>query len=162
MISIKKFSFILLFSTLLSGIVMSQELFRVVNLEELQTYFQKDNDTIYVINFWATWCKPCLEEMPYFDQLHEKYIGDKVKVILVSVDFKSQIETRVIPFLERKKLKPEVLLLDAGNPNIWIEKVDQSWSGAIPATLFLKGNNRIFEEKEFESLQELENVFSHL
>jgi thiol-disulfide isomerase/thioredoxin len=146
----------------LSGTPNAQDAFKVVSFEELEVYFNKQNDTLYVINFWATWCKPCLEELPYFEAFHEKYTHDKVKVLLVSVDFKSQIESRVKPFLERKQLKSEVWLLDAGNPNIWIEKVDESWSGAIPATLFLKGDKRKFEEKEFESLEDLESIFDHL
>ena len=151
-----------IFVWFLSGTSNAQDAFKVVSFEELEVYFNKQNDTLYVINFWATWCKPCLEELPYFEAFHEKYTQDKVKVLLVSVDFKSQIESRVKPFLERKQLKSEVLLLDAGNPNIWIEKVDESWSGAIPATLFLKGDKRKFEEKEFESLEDLESIFDHL
>ena len=70
--------------------------------EELEHIFHFQNDTTYVINFWATWCGPCVKEMPYIDSLNDHYKGQKVKVILVSLDFKKQIESRLIPYLNKK------------------------------------------------------------
>jgi thiol-disulfide isomerase/thioredoxin len=134
----------------------------VYNFPALQQVIDADNDTTYVINFWATWCKPCVEEMPYFEQLHEKYNGGKVKVLLVSLDFRSQLEKRVIPFVEKRNLQPQVVLLDAGNPNKWIDLVDPSWSGAIPATLFIHGKNRRFVEDSFHDLESLETIVNSL
>jgi thiol-disulfide isomerase/thioredoxin len=65
---------------------------------------QNKSDTTYVINFWATWCKPCVEEIPHFEKLYATYKNQKVKVIMVSCDFKKQLETRVIPFVQNKKM----------------------------------------------------------
>jgi thiol-disulfide isomerase/thioredoxin len=44
-------------------------------------------DTIYVVNFWATWCKPCVEELPIFDSLNLEVKGQAIKVLLVNLDF---------------------------------------------------------------------------
>src|SRR5690606_6809447 len=59
-----------------------------LNFEALEKkYFQKKNDSIYVINFWATWCKPCIKELPAFEKIASEYADKKVKVLLVSLDF---------------------------------------------------------------------------
>jgi thiol-disulfide isomerase/thioredoxin len=92
------------------------------------------NDTIYVVNFWATWCAPCVAELPYFEQIDSAFAEKKVKVILVSTDFKKDINTRLIPFIEKKKLHSEVNFLDELYDNEWIPKMDSSWQGNIPAT----------------------------
>lgn len=149
-------SFVLFFTE-----VQGQEV-QVIDFKSLSEIMTMDNDTTYVINFWATWCKPCVAEMPYFEQLHEKYKNQKVKVVLVSLDFKSQLDSRVVPFVEKRNLQLEVMLLDAGDPNKWIDLVDPSWSGAIPATLFFKGKNRLFVEDSFHDLSSLETIIQSL
>lgn len=126
--------------------------------DELAPLFQKNNDTTYVINFWATWCKPCVEELPYFQQLHEAYRGEKVKVVLVSLDFPHQIESKFIPFLEREKLGPDIALLLDGDANSWIDRVNPEWGGAIPVTLVYKGQERAFHGTQFSSYQELKDM----
>ena len=134
----------------------------VISFEDLNSIINTNNDTTYVINFWATWCKPCVEEMPYFEALHDKYEGEKVKVVLISLDFKSQLDKRVVPFVEKRKLKPYVALLDGGNPNDWIDLVDPSWSGAIPATLFVAGDKRKFLEQSFHDLESIETIIQSI
>lgn len=134
----------------------------VIPFEDLDAIINTKNDTTYVINFWATWCKPCVEEMPYFEALHEKYKDDKIKVVLISLDFKSQLDKRVVPFVENRNLQPYVALLDGGNPNDWIDKVDPSWSGAIPATLFISGEKRRFLEQSFHDLESLESIIQSI
>jgi thiol-disulfide isomerase/thioredoxin len=91
-------------------------------------------DTIYVVNFWATWCGPCVAELPYFEKLDSVYKDKKVKVILVSTDFRKDIDTRLKPFVEKRKLHSEVNFLDEIYDNEWIPKVDSAWQGNIPAT----------------------------
>lgn len=128
--------------------------------DEIAPLFNKNNDSLYVINFWATWCKPCVAELPYFEALNEKYKNDPVKVILVSLDFKKHLERKVLPFIEKKNLKSEIVLLNDPKPTYWIDRVDESWSGAIPATLFYQGSKRQFEERDFENLTDLENIIN--
>lgn len=113
-------------------------------------------DTTYVINFWATWCGPCIKELPYFEELHALYEGKAFKQILVSLDDPKKLESKVIPFLTKNKIESKVVLLADGKANSWIDKVDPSWSGAIPITLIIKGDKRMFYEKEFHSTFELE------
>ena len=132
---------------------------RVVNFDELNQVIQNASpDTVYIINFWATWCKPCVAELPFFESFYEKYNKDPYRMILVSLDFKSQFDTRVLTFVQKNSLKPPVWLLDAGDPNKWIDLIDPSWSGAIPATLFLQGKNRTFIEDSFHDLESIEKI----
>ena len=128
----------------------------------LEYFLKKDNDTTYVINFWATWCVPCVEELPSFEKLNKEYKGKKVKVILVSLDMSKQIESRLIPFIQKKKIQSKVVLLNDPDANAWIEKVGKSWSGAIPATIIYKKQNRKFYERSFtfEELQKEVNQFN--
>lgn len=125
------------------------------NYESLSPIFNYDDDTTYVINFWATWCLPCVKELPYFEKLNELYKDKNVKVILVSLDFPQKIESQLLPFIERKKLASTVYVLDDPDANSWIEKINKNWSGAIPATIIYKGKNKNFFEKSF-TYEELE------
>ncbi len=130
---------------------------KILNYEGLKPYLNKNNDTTYVINFWATWCAPCIEELPAFGKLHDNYNDKKLKIILVSLDFKNQIDNKLLPFIKKNKIKPEVIVLDDSRSNYWIDAIDKSWSGAIPATIIYKGKSRDFYEKSF-SYDDLENI----
>lgn len=112
-----------------------------------------EDENIYVINFWATWCAPCIKELPYFEKLNAE--NKNVKVILVSLDSKKDLDKKLIPFIEKRKLKSKVLLLADKDYNSWLSKVDDDWSGAIPATLLLNGKKKQFAERDFENFEEL-------
>ncbi len=138
-------AFIFLFS---SSLALGQQV-ELLKVDKLNERLEKGRDTTYVINFWATWCAPCITELPYFEKLQVEQRKQKLKVLLVSVDFKSQLEKRVIPFVAKRGLKNEVFLLDEHDQQEYIDKIDKSWSGAIPATLFVNGKKRKFMEQEF-------------
>lgn len=112
-------------------------------------YLQQKNDTTYIINFWATWCKPCITELPAFEKINDQYSEQKVKVVLASLDFPDKLEKQVIPFLKKHNLKSEVVLLDDPDANSWIPMVSDEWSGAIPATLIYNQKERKFYEGSF-------------
>jgi thiol-disulfide isomerase/thioredoxin len=128
------------------------------NFEEVESLFHREDDATYVINFWATWCKPCVEEMPYFERLHDAFPDEKLKVVLVSLDFEQQLESKLIPFLEKNKLRSDVLVLLDGNFNRWIDKVSEEWSGAIPVTLVYNAKGRSVHNNQFASYEELEDM----
>lgn len=121
----------------------------IYNFSELEPLLQKKNDTTYVVNFWATWCKPCIKELPYFEKVNKEYADKKVKVVLVSLDFPDILEKQVIPFIEKRGIQSQVVLLDDPDANGWIPKVSPEWSGAIPATIIYNSKNRKFYEKAF-------------
>ncbi len=122
----------------------------LLTIDQLNSRIQSGGDTIFVINFWATWCGPCVKELVHFEKLHNNFTSEKLKVILVNVDFRSKFKNAVIPFVKKKKLRTEVFLLDEKNQQEYIDRVDPGWSGAIPATLMVKGKTRKFFENEFD------------
>lgn len=158
----KNFKTGILSIALLFGLAFAQAP-EIIHIKEISAWDNADNDTLYVLNFWATWCKPCVAEMPYFERIQKEMEAEKVKVIFVSMDFASEYENRLVPFLKRKKLNSKVVLLDEPKYHLWIDKVSEEWSGAIPATLFVQHSKGIrdFHEGEF-SYEELKSKIEAL
>lgn len=138
---------------LFSSQIHAQKVVVFDDFSKLETAVLNDKNTTYVVNFWATWCAPCVKELPYFEQLNSQ--NKNVKVVLVSLDFKNQFEAKLLPFLERKSIKSEVVLLTDKDYNTWLPKVDKDWSGSIPATLIIKDGKRVFAERTFATYDEL-------
>lgn len=122
---------------------------KLLKIDQLNERIKNGKDSTYVVNFWATWCAPCIKELPHFEKLGAEHKSEKLAVLLVSLDFKSKLASNVVPFVKRKNLKNEVFLLNESSPQEFIDRIDPSWSGSIPATLFIKGSNRKFIESEF-------------
>lgn len=150
----KYFLVVLLFGLL--GNIQAQQI-KTVTPEWIDGIHASKSDTLYIINFWATWCKPCVEELPYFEQLADTCTNKKVKIYLVTTDMRKDIATRVTDFIKAKKLTQQVVFINELNADKWINKVSEEWSGAIPATLMIKGDigYKHFKEGEltFEELQ---------
>lgn len=127
----------------------------VYDFKALSPLLNKTDDKVRVINFWATWCKPCVAELPYFEAVNQKYKNKNVIVILVSLDFPKMAETKLVPFIKEKNIKSQVVLLDDTKQNEWIPKVSENWSGAIPATIIYNKHKRLFYERSFTQ-EELE------
>jgi thiol-disulfide isomerase/thioredoxin len=130
---------LLIYFSLLFGFALQaqgQSETSIIKLEDLHQIIEEPSTKIKVINFWATWCAPCIKELPQFEALNRK--RDDVMVILVSLDLDLDPDPeKVYKFIERKKLKSQVLLLNEQDPNSWINTIDEQWSGALPATLII-------------------------
>ena len=154
----KYFLVALLFGLL--GNIQAQQI-KTVTPDWIDGIHASKSDTLYIINFWATWCKPCVEELPYFEQLADTCTNKKVKIYLVTTDMRKDIATRVTDFIKAKKLTQQVVFINELNADKWINKVSEEWSGAIPATLMIKGDigYKHFKEGEltFEELQLIVN-----
>lgn len=124
----------------------------VIKINDLEKRIQNHSDTTYIVNFWATWCVPCIKELPDFDSIQNTFKNSSLKVLLISLDFKEDIENKLLIFIKNKKVKSEILLLDETNGNYFIPKIANEWTGAIPATLIVnnKYNKRYFFEKKID------------
>ena len=101
---------------------------------------------LVLLNFWATWCAPCIKEIPYYEELNK---NPKIDVLLVSLDFPNHIYSRLIPFIKKNKIQSEVILLNDSNENYFISEINSDWSGALPATIIYNKKKREFFEKSF-------------
>ena len=128
----------------------SKDSIEVVDFDDLYSKIDLSGDKTYVINFWATWCAPCVKELPYFEEVNKQSEDKNTEVILVSLDFPSQIETKLKPYLKRNKIKSRVILLDDSKMNTWVPKVYEQWDGGIPATLIVNSSNYNFYPKPFK------------
>lgn len=128
-------------------------------INDLTTYIQKTNKPT-VVNFWATYCKPCIAEIPYFQKLVKQYEKDSVQLLLVSLDIQDMYPEPIKAFAEKLKFTAPIVFLDETNADIFCPAIDEKWSGAIPASLFI--NNKTGHRKFFEGEMPEEKFASEL
>lgn len=131
----------------------------VISFETFEQMTKKPSEKIRIYNFWATWCAPCVKEMPAFEKVSSE--DDSVELLFISLDDGRRPE-RVAAFIERRSIKSPVFLLNDIDFNSWKNKVSEKWSGAIPATLFITPDGeRIFHEGDLDE-SELRKLISQL
>lgn len=132
-----------------------------VTLADLERRFAGGSDTVYVVNFWATWCRPCVAELPVFDQLARTsgLYTRPIAVVLVSLDAASDRSSKLEPFVRKRGMSCEVVRLNESKPHLWIDRVDTAWQGSIPATWIVSRNQRVLYEREFTQ-QELHDTLT--
>uniref|UniRef100_UPI004049B6F0 TlpA family protein disulfide reductase n=1 Tax=Flavobacterium sp. TaxID=239 RepID=UPI004049B6F0 len=133
--------------------INAQTLITFNSFEEIDAYIQENSEKPLVINFWATWCAPCVKELPYFEKLHQE--NANIKMVTISLDFEKQVESKLKPFLKKKNYSFTTAYMADKNFNNWISKVNENWSGSIPATWIINGDKKVFVEQEFASFEEL-------
>jgi thiol-disulfide isomerase/thioredoxin len=143
---------ILFFSAIVLSFSFAQAQVPLIRLAELQKIIDSPTEEIKVINFWATWCAPCIKELPLFEKLTQDRKDVKVTLVSMDIDLDPNPE-KVNKFVNRKNLKSSVVILNERNPNDWIDKIEKEWSGALPATLVIntKTGKRKFVEKEMHA-----------
>lgn len=130
---------------------------KVIRVNQLQQLMQEPGDQWRVINFWATWCGPCVKEIPDFEKARKQFQADGVQFVYVSLDFPNQHLTKVTPFVVKRKMGGRLFLLDPGDDDQWIDKIEKKWDGAIPATFIINQARQYREfighEMDFEALE---------
>jgi len=130
-----KKTLLILCAILFSAILFAQDL-KKVKITELETMIAKSEGPL-IVNFWATFCKPCMEEIPHFQELATKYEQQGLEIIFVSLDMKDAYPAKINSFIRKLKMNSPSAWLDETNADYFCPKIDESWSGAIPATLFV-------------------------
>src|SRR5688500_4758816 len=139
---------IFILSALLFSLQTGAQTIQKWKISDLEAAMKKaDKPTVF--NFWATWCKPCIEEIPYFQQLVKQYEKQGVKLVLVSLDLPAAYPKKLSDFAAKKKITATIKFLDESDADVFCAKVDESWSGSIPATLFI--NNKTGYRRFYES-----------
>ena len=101
-----------------------------------------------ILNFWATTCKPCVSEIPYFQKLVKKYDSAGLQLILISLDFAEDYPVKISSFAGKHHFTAPIKFLAETNADLFCPVVDEKWDGAIPASLFI--NNKNGYKKFFE------------
>ena len=112
----------------------SQEI-KKVKIGELKTLIDTTNHPL-IINFWASWCQPCVHEIPWFEE-NVKPLKGKVELILVSLDFIEDYPTHIADFAKEHGFTSRIIFLNETNADIFCPLIDSTWDGAVPATLFV-------------------------
>ena len=127
-------------------LLFSQEV-EIIKFNKLQEKIKNTDNSLLVVNFWTTWCAPCIKELPYFERVTSE--RDDVKVYLVSLDFPNQIE-KVKSFVKNRNLKSKVFFLDETDPDTYMNEISEKWSGVIPVTLFVtRSGKKFFHQRAF-------------
>ncbi|MFN8243819.1 MAG: TlpA family protein disulfide reductase [Ferruginibacter sp.] len=119
-----------------------------LKMADVVKMYSQPSDTVYVINFWATFCKPCVAEIPDFIRICDQYAGQKVKLLLVSLDLKEDYPVTIRSFAQKRHFNTNIAWLNETNADVFCPMIDKSWSGAIPATLMVNarsGCKKFFE-----------------
>ena len=141
----------------LPGIGQEAQKIKITDLEKIIS----ESHVPLIVNFWATFCKPCMEEIPHFQKMQSKYEKDGLQILFVSLDLQDDYPKKVNAFIKKRKMS--TYFLDETNADYFCPKVDEKWSGAIPATLFINNNknHRKFVEEQV-SEEVLEKEIQHL
>ena len=124
-----------------SSVAQGQKI-EYIKIPELEKILKDPSDKLIVLNFWATWCSPCVSEISNFENAAKEYDPSKVRFILISLDFPSQVDTQLLPFLKKNRITLDVDVMKDVDYNAWIDKVDPNWQGDIPATLFFNNSRK--------------------
>lgn len=126
-------------------------------ITDVVNYYSKKSDSVYVVNFWATFCKPCNGEIPFMEKITKKYGSSKVKLLLVSLDVPGYYPAKIRAFAKRSGYTADIAWLNETDADYFCDKIDKSWQGSIPATIIVNaatGYKKFFEQEftpeEFE------------
>ena len=122
-------------------------------IADVEKYIQDNPNKVLVINMWATFCKPCVEEIPAFIKLTDQYKKNGVELLLVSLDLPSHYPKKIASFAKKQSFNAPIVWLDETNADYFCPLIDPKWSGSIPATLIIypKTGYRAFFEEEIEA-----------
>ena len=145
----------LLSSILFLAIASYSQLIRKMKMADVVKTFSNGSDTVYVVNFWATFCKPCVGEIPSFINVVKKYQTQKVKLLLVSLDLPDYYPKKIASFVKKNHFNTNIAWLNETNADIFCPMIDKKWSGAIPATIIVNGKTgyKKFVEDEMTAEQ---------
>jgi thiol-disulfide isomerase/thioredoxin len=120
---------------LLASTIFCQNI-KKVKITEVEEYI-KNSDHPIVLNCWATWCAPCVEEIPYFMETVKKYSDQKVELLLVSLDFATSYPNKIQELITKKHFEATFFWLNETNADYFCPKIDPKWDGTLPSTLFV-------------------------
>ncbi len=137
----KKAFLLLITNCLLLTTSFAQDI-KVVKIEELKKEYIKTNDTTYIVNFFATWCGPCLQEMPIVNKFYQSTKDKKIQLLFVSLDG-GIAPAKLAKFIKKQKMEASVFVLNESSDFSWLPYIDSRWQGSIPATMIVNSSKKV-------------------
>ncbi len=119
-----------------------------IKLDEIESLFLSHKQGLTIINLWATWCSPCVAELPYFGNIYKRYPKEQVHLYLLNIEGKEAEEKKLKPFLKKNPLPCPVYLLEDGTPTDLEKVLKTEISGALPTTLIYNSNGKLIKKIE--------------
>ena len=141
-------------SSIMVAFGTSAQQVKKAKIGEIEEIIQKSDHPV-IISFWATWCLPCIHEIPYLQETVKKYQHKNVELVLVSLDFKESYPAVIESFVKKNQYEARFYWLNETNADHFCPKIDPKWDGSIPATLFVNNrtNYRKFYDRQLTPLQ---------
>ena len=115
-----------------------------IEVDELGSLLANDSDNLRLVNFWATWCGPCIIEYPEFIELQRMYGGRDFEFVSVSLD-SPDAEEKVLKFLKNKYSAVPNYLVNSEDKYASIKVVGNDWDGSLPLTLLIEPGGKVYE-----------------
>lgn len=106
---------------------------------------QAGSDTVVLVNFWATWCKPCLEEIPLFMELQKTYGPQGFKLVAVSLDEIETLESTVKPFMQKWFPEFRSYISTEYDMDDIVSVVDNGWNEVLPTSYLFARDGTLAE-----------------
>jgi thiol-disulfide isomerase/thioredoxin len=141
-----------------AGLTARGQEVRKIKITDLENMITRSDHPL-IVNFWATFCGPCVKEIPYFQTTVAKYRSDNVELVLVSLDLPDYYPAKIAGFARGQGYTSRIVWLDETNADYFCPKVDPKWTGGIPSSLFIDNKNhyrRFFDRQLTEPQVDLE------
>ncbi|MDP7638713.1 MAG: TlpA disulfide reductase family protein [Candidatus Hydrogenedentes bacterium] len=117
-------------------------LIKLVSMTRIETLVEESRGRVLVVNFWATFCPPCVDEMPELASFVTNHVGEDIEFLSVSSDIPSTRDTLVLPFVLEQNLPFPVYMLGTDNRAQALSHMEIEWDGGLPATFIFNREGR--------------------
>ena len=118
-----------------------------IKVTDLESYIAHSDHPL-IVNFWATFCVPCVNEIPYFQDTVRQYKDQKVELLLISLDLPAWYPARIADFAKKSNFTARIWWLNETDADYFCPKIDPRWTGGIPSSLFI--NNATHYRRFFD------------